>query len=185
MLAAAAALVLHARAYLPFLSDDALMSLRYAARLLGGHGLTWTAGPPVEGYSNGLWVLLVALAGAAGAPRYDALVWFRRDSPALGIERRAGRVRVPAHFLNAFPHTAAELLDGRLVASVQAGRPAGVAVPRLRGRWRAEVRSSGPVTATVEPARGAVRVVLATESEVPVFVEAVVLTRLPEAAPAR
>ena len=144
MLAAAAALVLHARAYLPFLSDDALISLRYAARLLGGYGLTCTAGPTIEGYSNGLWVLLVALAGAAGAPRYDALVRFRRDSPALGIERRAGRVRVPAHFLNAFPHTAAELLDGRLVASVQAGRPAGVAVPRLRGRWRAEVRSSGP-----------------------------------------
>lgn len=47
------------------------------------------------------------------------------------------------------------------------------------------MRSSGPVTATVEPARGAVRVVLATQSEVPVFVEAVVLTRLPEAAPAR
>ena len=46
------------RHYYPFLSDDALISLRYASRLLQGKGLTWTDGPPVEGYSNLLWTLL-------------------------------------------------------------------------------------------------------------------------------
>lgn len=56
-------LLAHAAYYYPFLSDDALISLRYADRLLEGHGLTWTDGHPVEGYSNLLWILLVALLG--------------------------------------------------------------------------------------------------------------------------
>lgn len=56
-----------ARHYAPFLADDALISLRYAQRLLAGHGLTWTDGPRVEGYSNLLWILLVAIPGALGA----------------------------------------------------------------------------------------------------------------------
>jgi hypothetical protein len=60
-------LIAHAASYLPFLSDDALISLRYAQRLLGGHGLTWTDGPAVEGYSNLLWVLSVSAIGAFGA----------------------------------------------------------------------------------------------------------------------
>ena len=37
-------LVLHAVSYLPFISDDALISLRYAQRLLDGGGLTWNDG---------------------------------------------------------------------------------------------------------------------------------------------
>lgn len=58
--AAGAVLWLGARAYLPFIADDALISLRYSERLLGGQGLTWTDGERVEGYSNLLWVLLCA-----------------------------------------------------------------------------------------------------------------------------
>jgi hypothetical protein len=64
--AALAALAANAARYHPFLSDDALISLRYARRLLDGDGLTWTAGRPVEGYSNLLWILLVAALGRAG-----------------------------------------------------------------------------------------------------------------------
>lgn len=59
-------LAVHCRHYMPFLADDALISLRYANRLLAGHGLTWTDGRPVEGYSNLLWVLLTASAGRLG-----------------------------------------------------------------------------------------------------------------------
>jgi hypothetical protein len=59
-------LLLNARHYYPFISDDALISLRYAQRLLAGHGLSWTDGQPVEGYSNLLWVLLVAVPGLFG-----------------------------------------------------------------------------------------------------------------------
>lgn len=60
------ALVLHALRYLPFIADDALISLRYAQRLLAGQGLTWTVGERVEGYSNLLWVLAVAGLGRLG-----------------------------------------------------------------------------------------------------------------------
>jgi arabinofuranosyltransferase len=59
-------LLVNVRHYWPFLSDDALISLRYARRLLDGHGLSWTDGQPVEGYSNLLWVLLTAAVGAFG-----------------------------------------------------------------------------------------------------------------------
>ncbi|MEA3265794.1 MAG: hypothetical protein U9P42_02465 [Candidatus Fermentibacteria bacterium] len=51
-------LILNSLIYMPFLSDDALISMRYSARLADGHGLTWTGGSAVEGYSNLLWVLL-------------------------------------------------------------------------------------------------------------------------------
>ena len=61
-----AVLIWHARYYMPFLSDDALISLRYLKRFLHGEGLTWTAGRPVEGYSNLLWILLLAVPGALG-----------------------------------------------------------------------------------------------------------------------
>jgi hypothetical protein len=43
-----------------FLVDDAYISFRYAANLAAGHGLVWNPGEPVEGYTNLLWVLLLA-----------------------------------------------------------------------------------------------------------------------------
>lgn len=43
--------------------DDPLISYRYSDRLLHGKGLTWNDGEYVEGYSNLLWVLLVAAGG--------------------------------------------------------------------------------------------------------------------------
>jgi arabinofuranosyltransferase len=49
--------------YLPFVADDAFISYRYSDRLLHGGGLTWNDGEHVEGYSNLLWVLLLALGG--------------------------------------------------------------------------------------------------------------------------
>ncbi len=67
-----AILIWHANYYMPFLSDDALISLRYLRRFLNGEGLTWTAGRPVEGYSNLLWILLLAIPGAFGADLVDA-----------------------------------------------------------------------------------------------------------------
>lgn len=64
---------LHAQLYQHFLSDDALISMRYSERLLEGKGLTWTDGIPVEGYSNLLWVLLTAALGALGIDLVDAV----------------------------------------------------------------------------------------------------------------
>lgn len=50
-----------------FSIDDVGISWRYARHLADGHGLTWNLdGPPVEGYSNFLWVLMIAVPGAFG-----------------------------------------------------------------------------------------------------------------------
>ena len=70
-----AGLVLTALAWwlLPFVSDDAFISLRYAERFADGHGLTWNDGERVEGYSNLLWVLLTALLLKLGVPSVLAL----------------------------------------------------------------------------------------------------------------
>ncbi len=59
-------LIVNAAEYLPFIEDDALISLRYAKRLLAGEGLTWTSGRPVEGYSNLLWILAVSFLSMFG-----------------------------------------------------------------------------------------------------------------------
>ncbi len=68
-----AALAFHAKRYYPFVSDDALISLRYAERLMEGRGLTWNDGEWVEGYSNLLWVLACALLGWLGIDLVVAL----------------------------------------------------------------------------------------------------------------
>jgi len=58
----------------PFEVDDAWITLRYARHLSEGAGLTWNPGePPVEGYSNFLFVLLGAGAMAVGLPPLAAL----------------------------------------------------------------------------------------------------------------
>ena len=44
-----------------FIQDDAFISFRYARNLANGAGLTWNAGERVEGYTNFLWVLLMAV----------------------------------------------------------------------------------------------------------------------------
>jgi len=49
-----------------FLGDDAFISFRYARNLAEGHGLVWNVGEAVEGYTNFLWVLLMAAGMRAG-----------------------------------------------------------------------------------------------------------------------
>lgn len=66
--------------YRRFMADDAFISLRYADRLLQGHGLTWNDGGAVEGYTNLLWVLGCALLGRMGLD----LVWAARALGLLG-----------------------------------------------------------------------------------------------------
>ncbi len=85
LLPACAVLVVHAWYYLPFISDDTLISLRYAHRFIEGHGLTWTDGPPVEGYSNLLWVLLVSAVGRLGIDLIDASRGLGLVLSALGL----------------------------------------------------------------------------------------------------
>jgi hypothetical protein len=62
----AAVALVHAQRYRAHFSDDAFIALRYAERLATGHGLSWTDGEAVEGYSDLLWVVLLAGARAIG-----------------------------------------------------------------------------------------------------------------------
>jgi hypothetical protein len=51
------------------LIDDAMISLRHARNLAAGHGFVWNPGePPVEGYTNFLWMLWMAAWHRAGVP---------------------------------------------------------------------------------------------------------------------
>lgn len=55
--------LLHALLFGSWIVDDAGISFAYARSLAGGHGLVAQPGlPPVEGFSNPLWVLLLAPA---------------------------------------------------------------------------------------------------------------------------
>lgn len=57
--------------FINYAPDDVWISLRYAENLAGGNGLTFNPGQRVEGYSNFLWVLLIAIPAPALSP--DAL----------------------------------------------------------------------------------------------------------------
>jgi hypothetical protein len=58
-----------------FLGDDCFISFRYARHMVEGQGLVWNPGERVEGYTNFLWVLLMAAAMAlGGAPETVSVV---------------------------------------------------------------------------------------------------------------
>src|SRR5438034_7059979 len=66
LLATLALLLAHAAVYW-FLTDDAFISFRYARNLRQGHGLVFDPGlDRVEGYTNFLWVVLLAGCDALG-----------------------------------------------------------------------------------------------------------------------
>lgn len=74
-----------------FLIDDAFISFRYARNLLDGHGLVFNPGEMVEGYTNFLWVLLMAAAMGAGLP-------VEIVSNVIGIAAGAGLLLAVAWF---------------------------------------------------------------------------------------
>jgi hypothetical protein len=118
LLAAVPALVLAAvqvRWCWPFFSDDSFISLRFAARLLAGEGLTWTDGDAVEGYSNLLWVLATAGLGALGLELVFAARLLGAVCTAAGLVllARAGR-----------PRDGASVLTASLAPLLVAGTPA-------------------------------------------------------------
>lgn len=68
MVVAVALLAWAGAAVWPFMIDDAFITLIYSDQLLAGHGLTWTSGERVEGFTSLGWVLLHGLLGLTGIP---------------------------------------------------------------------------------------------------------------------
>jgi hypothetical protein len=62
----------------PFIIDDAFISFRYSENLVRGHGLVFNPGERVEGYTNFLWVMVMAGVYALTG---ESLAW----SKALGV----------------------------------------------------------------------------------------------------
>ncbi len=60
MIGAGVILLLHGWFYFHYTSDDAYISYRYARNLADGAGLVWNPGQHVEGYTNFLWVMMLA-----------------------------------------------------------------------------------------------------------------------------
>jgi hypothetical protein len=84
--------------------DDALITLRYCRNLLEGNGLVWNVGERVEGYSNFLYLMVVAGFGALGVDLVSAtrivgigayvgivtvVYWYTADARRKGAASRA------------------------------------------------------------------------------------------------
>lgn len=80
--ASAIILCLHGVVYFDYTMDDSYITFRYAQNLSDGHGLVWNPGEVVEGYSNFLWVVLLALSHRAGADLITTGTWL---GLALGV----------------------------------------------------------------------------------------------------
>ena len=84
---------------LNFLCDDSYISFRYSKNAALGEGLRYnlTTGTPVEGYSNFLWVVWLAMLDAIGL---DITVWSRVTSVACGLLLVVAVTRHAARRLN-------------------------------------------------------------------------------------
>ncbi|MBD3350109.1 MAG: hypothetical protein GF364_01325 [Candidatus Lokiarchaeota archaeon] len=67
-----------------FIQDDAFISFRYAENLLNGTGLSWNTGADnrVEGYTNFLWVIVIAGIMFAGL---DPVLWSHVIGLIIGV----------------------------------------------------------------------------------------------------
>lgn len=82
VLAAVAAFAVQV-AHFWFVCDDAYIAFTYARNLAAGHGLVWHPGSePVEGFSDPLWVLLMAAVCRMGLDPVDVAPWI---SAATGL----------------------------------------------------------------------------------------------------
>lgn len=73
--------------FLGYLVDDSFISYRYAENLTAGNGLVFNPGERLEGYSNFLWVVLLAAFKSLGVPLVTA-------SKILGVALSIGSVLI-------------------------------------------------------------------------------------------
>jgi hypothetical protein len=86
----------HAFYYFGWSLDDPYISYRYAENLANGHGLVFNAGEYVEGYSNFLFTLLLALLYKVGLNIIDF-------SRLIGFFSVIGTILLLYYFLRSFP----------------------------------------------------------------------------------
>jgi hypothetical protein len=87
-----------------WLDDDMMITLRYARNLVEGRGLVWNAGERVEGITNFLWALLLAIPqillgpsrAALGAIVLNGALLVAALALAFALVRRLGGSRVAA-----------------------------------------------------------------------------------------
>ncbi len=82
LFAAGGVFVFLAWLYRGFWVDDAFISMRYVLQFVSGNGLVYNIGERVEGYSNFLWIMLLALARWLG---FDLVVAAKVLGAALGV----------------------------------------------------------------------------------------------------
>lgn len=149
-LAIAAAALLHARAW-TFVCDDAYISFRYARNLAEHGALVFNVAPSpeyVEGYTNFLWVVTLALGAALGL-RPEALApWLTQlgmlaalaATTALVLRLRAApwspAALLPALLLAASPEFVV-WAHGGLETSTAAALSLAAMAAAAGGRWRA------------------------------------------------
>ena len=92
------------------LFDDAMISMRYARNLAEGHGLVWNPGERVEGYSNPLWTLWMALIHATGVSDERASLLVMVSGAGLLLATDGGR---DPHLPNAVITVVSELAPRR------------------------------------------------------------------------
>jgi arabinofuranosyltransferase len=96
----------------PFTVDDAFITFRYAANLAAGYGPTWNpGGPPIEGYTTFLWMLLMTIPHLLGI---DSVMF----SKVIGVLATLGCILVTFRF--AQYQTAFLADEGRRIVSVLA-----------------------------------------------------------------
>lgn len=118
---------------LPSTVDDAWISLRYARNLALGHGLVYNPGePPVEGYTNFLWVLwsapgtVLPIHAAGWVTGWGLLFGMAAVVCAAGLGvtlcgKRSAWALLPAALLALNPHVAIAATNGLETAMFLAG----------------------------------------------------------------
>jgi|CXWL01.1.fsa_nt_gi hypothetical protein len=100
--------------YFQYTSDDAYISYRYARNLSDGIGPVWNNGEHVEGYTNFLWVGILAGLHKLGA---DIVLSGRWLGFSLGIVAAAGCYVVTRELLGGTPGRVAGFIAAILLAS--------------------------------------------------------------------
>ncbi|PCC70492.1 hypothetical protein SAMN02745121_06589 [Nannocystis exedens] len=146
--ATAAALLLHARAW-RFVCDDAYISFRYAWNLAQHGALEYNLGERVEGYTNFLWVVVLALGTCLGALPEALAPWLTQLGALAGAAATVVLVRalrgasgwtpadlIPAMLLAAAPEYVV-WAHGGLETSWAAASTIAAMAATASGRWRA------------------------------------------------